>query len=127
MFLVHKKGLLKNAARPTLLYAYWGFDISISPFFWSSMFELINNEGILAIANIRGGSEYSETWHKAGMLEKKQNVFDDFIATADYLISKKYTSTCKLANMGGSNGGLLIGAVITQRPDLCKVAFPKWV
>ncbi|HVX25874.1 MAG TPA: prolyl oligopeptidase family serine peptidase [Parafilimonas sp.] len=125
MFLVHKKGIVKDSAHPTLLYAYGGFDISTTPFFWSSMFELLQNNGILAVANIRGGGEYGEAWHKAGMLDKKQNVFDDFIAAADYLVSEKYTSRQKLAIMGGSNGGLLIGAVITQQPAICKVAFPE--
>lgn len=125
MFLVHKKGLVKNAAHPVLLYAYGGFDISITPFLWSHMFELLQNDGILAVANIRGGGEYGELWHKAGMMEKKQNVFDDFMAAADWLVAEKYTSREKLAIMGGSNGGLLIGAVITQRPDICKVAIPE--
>jgi prolyl oligopeptidase len=125
MFLVHKKGILKNGLHPTLLYAYGGFDISVTPFFWSPMFEVLENNGILAVANIRGGGEYGETWHKAGMLDKKQNVFDDFMAAADWLVSQKYTSRNRLAIMGGSNGGLLIGAVITQRPDICKVAFPE--
>jgi prolyl oligopeptidase len=125
MFIISKKGITKNASHPTLLYAYGGFDISITPYFWSSMFELLDNDGVLAIPNIRGGGEFGEDWHKAGMLDKKQNVFDDFMAAADYLVSEKYTSRSKLAIMGGSNGGLLIGAVITQRPDICKVAFPE--
>ncbi len=125
LFLVHKKGLVKNAMHPVLLYAYGGFDVSITPSFWSAMFELLQNDGILAVANIRGGGEYGETWHKAGMLDKKQNVFDDFMAAADYLVAEKYTIRDRLAIMGGSNGGLLIGAVITQRPDICKVAFPE--
>jgi len=124
MFLVHKKGLQKSINTPTLLYAYGGFDISITPAFWSHMYTLLDNDGILAVANIRGGGEFGEEWHKAGMLDKKQNVFDDFIAAADYLVAEKYTSRNKLAIMGRSNGGLLIGAVITQRPDICKVAFP---
>jgi prolyl oligopeptidase len=125
MFLVHKKGISKDATHPALLYAYGGFDISITPFFWSSMFVLLENNGILAVANIRGGGEYGEAWHKAGMLEKKQNVFDDFMAAGDYLVSEKYTTRERLAIMGGSNGGLLIGAVMTQRPDICKVAIPE--
>lgn len=125
MFLVHKKGIRKDADHPTLLYAYGGFDVSVTPFFASIFYELLQNNGILAVANIRGGGEYGEVWHKAGMLDKKQNVFDDFMAGADYLVNEKYTSRNKLAIMGGSNGGLLIGAVITQRPDICKVAFPE--
>ncbi|HZY24884.1 MAG TPA: prolyl oligopeptidase family serine peptidase [Bacteroidales bacterium] len=125
MFLVHKKGIVKDAKHPVLLYAYGGFDISVTPFFWSSMFVLLQNNGILAVPNIRGGGEYGEVWHKAGMLGKKQNVFDDFMAAADYLVSEKYTTRGKLAIMGGYNGGLLIGAVITQRPDICKVALPE--
>ncbi len=125
MFIVSKKGMARNASHPTLLYAYGGFDVSITPYFWSSMFSLLNNDGILTIPNIRGGGEFGEAWHKAGMHDKKQNVFDDFMAAADYLVSEKYTSRNKLAIMGGSNGGLLIGAVITQRPDICKVAFPE--
>ncbi len=124
MFLVCKKGLQKSINTPTLLYAYGGFDISITPAFWSHMYTLLDNDGILAVANIRGGGEFGEEWHKAGMLDKKQNVFDDFIAAADYLVNEQYTSRNKLAIMGRSNGGLLIGAVITQRPDICKVAFP---
>jgi len=125
MFLVHKKGIKKEAGNPTLLYAYGGFDVNITPFFWSSMFELLENNGILAVPNLRGGGEYGEEWHKAGMLDKKQNVFDDFMAAADYLVSEKYTSKAKLAIMGGSNGGLLIGAVMTQRPEICRVAIPE--
>ena len=124
MFLVCKKGLQKSINTPTLLYAYGGFDISITPAFWSHMYTLLDNDGILAVANIRGGGEFGEEWHKAGMLDKKQNVFDDFIAATDYLVNEQYTSRNKLAIMGRSNGGLLIGAVITQRPDICKVAFP---
>ena len=125
MFLVHKKGIEKDARHPVLLYAYGGFDVNITPFFWSAMFELLNNNGILAVPNLRGGGEYGEEWHKAGMLDNKQNVFDDFMAAADYLVSENYTTKDKLAIMGGSNGGLLVGAVITQRPEICKVAFPE--
>ena len=125
MFIVSKKGMVKNQNHPTLLYAYGGFDISSTPFFWSYMYELLDNDGVLVVSNIRGGGEFGEDWHKAGMLEKKQNVFDDFMAAADYLVANKYTSRNKLAIMGGSNGGLLVGAVITQRPDICKVAFPE--
>ena len=125
MFLIHKKGLVLDGSHPTLLYAYGGFDISIKPHFISFMIELLQNDGIYVLANIRGGGEYGEAWHKAGMVEKKQNVFDNFIAAADYLVNKKYTSREKLAIMGGSNGGLLIGAVMTQQPGICKVAFPE--
>lgn len=125
MFIISKKGMVKNAAHPTLLYAYGGFDISITPSFLGSMLELLENDGVFVVANIRGGGEFGEDWHQAGMLDKKQNVFDDFMNAADYLVANKYTSRDKLAIMGGSNGGLLIGAVITQRPDICKVAFPE--
>ena len=125
MFLVHKKGIKKDSSHPVLLYAYGGFDISSTPFFWSSIFELLDNDGIFAMANIRGGGEYGEAWHKAGMLDKKQNVFDDFIAAADYLVANNYTIRERLSIMGGSNGGLLIGAVITQKPGICKVALPE--
>jgi len=125
MFLVHKKGFKKDANHPALLYAYGGFDVNLTPFFWSAMFELLENNGILAVPNLRGGGEYGEEWHKAGMLDKKQNVFDDFIAAADYLVSRKFTTHDQLAIMGGSNGGLLVGAVMTQRPEICKVAIPE--
>jgi len=125
MFLVHKKGIKKDVKHPALLYAYGGFDVNITPFFWPAMFELLDNNGILAVPNLRGGGEYGEEWHKAGMLDKKQNVFDDFMAAADYLVTEKYTKNSKLAIMGGSNGGLLVGAVMTQRPEICKVAIPE--
>jgi prolyl oligopeptidase len=125
MFIVHKKGMQLDGSHPTLLYAYGGFNISITPYFSTSAYILLENNGILAIANIRGGGEYGEKWHKAGNLLNKQNVFDDFIAAAEYLVGKKYTSKDRLAINGGSNGGLLIGAVMTQRPDLCRVAIPE--
>ncbi len=125
MFLVHKKGIKLDGSHPTLLYAYGGFDISTTPFFNPTSYILLENNGVYAIANIRGGGEYGEAWHKAGMLQNKQNVFDDFIAAGEYLINNNYTTKEKLAVLGGSNGGLLIGAMITQRPDLFKVAFPE--
>ncbi len=125
MFIVHKKGLKLNGNNPTLLYAYGGFNISQQPGFSVARIPLLENGVVYALACLRGGSEYGEEWHKAGMFEKKQNVFDDFIAAAEYLIKNKYTSPSKLAVQGGSNGGLLIGAVINQRPDLFKVAFPQ--
>lgn len=125
MFITYKKGTQKNGKNPTILYAYGGFNISSNPSFSPSRITWLEQGGIFCIANIRGGSEYGEKWHEAGMRNKKQNVFDDFIAAGEYLIDKKYTSSSRLAIQGGSNGGLLVGAVINQRPELFKVAIPQ--
>jgi prolyl oligopeptidase len=124
MFIVYKKGLKKNGKNPTMLYAYGGFNISTNPSFSPARISWLEQGGIYASANLRGGIEYGEKWHEAGMLLKKQNVFDDFIAAGEYLVAKKYTSPDYLSIYGGSNGGLLVGAVANQRPDLVKVAIP---
>ena len=118
MFVVHKKALLKNGKNPTLLTAYGGFNVSLTPAFSRTAYLWMEHGGIYAVANLRGGAEFGEDWHRAGMLDKKQNVFDDMIAAAEHLISEKYTDKNHLAIQGGSNGGLLMGAMITQRPDL---------
>lgn len=124
MFIVHKKGIEMNGKNPTMLYGYGGFNISLTPGFSVDRLLWLEQGGIYAQANLRGGGEYGEDWHMAGTQLQKQNVFDDFIAAADYLISEKYTSTPYLAISGRSNGGLLVGATMTQRPELFKVAFP---
>ncbi|MEJ7625944.1 MAG: prolyl oligopeptidase family serine peptidase [Ferruginibacter sp.] len=124
MIITHKKGLTLNGKNPTLLYGYGGFGVSMTPSFRVSNIILLENGGVYAVPNIRGGGEYGVSWHEQGIKTKKQNVFDDFIAAAQYLVDNKYTSKDYLALEGGSNGGLLVGAVITQRPDICKVAFP---
>jgi prolyl oligopeptidase len=124
MFITHKKGVKLNGKNPTYLYAYGGFNVSLTPGFSAARMLWLENGGVLAIPNLRGGGEYGEAWHKAGMTPNKQNVFDDFIAAAEYLKVLNYTDADHLAIAGGSNGGLLVGATMTQRPDLCKVAFP---
>jgi prolyl oligopeptidase len=118
MFLVHKKGLKPNGKLPVLLYGYGGFTVSLTPRFSSMAAVWAEQGGVYAVANLRGGGEFGEAWHKAGMLDKKQNVFDDFIAAAEWLIKNNYTNPSRLAIQGGSNGGLLVGAALTQRPEL---------
>ena len=125
MFIVHKKGIKLDGNNPTLLYSYGGFSVPMQPGFSSSRIILLENGGVFAMPCIRGGNEFGEEWHKGGMLENKQNVFDDFIAAAEYLIKEKYTCSDKLAINGGSNGGLLVGACMTQRPELFGVAMPE--
>lgn len=125
MFIVYKKGLKLDGANPTILYGYGGFNISLTASFSPVLIPFLDNGGIYAQANLRGGAEYGDKWHEAGMRLQKQNVFDDFIAAGEYLIREKYTSNARLALRGGSNGGLLVGTVINQRPELAKVAFPQ--
>jgi len=124
LFVTHRKDLKKTGANPTMLYGYGGFDISEVPRFRPEVIAFLERGGVYATANMRGGAEYGEAWHEAGMFEKKQNVFDDFIAAAEYLVREKYASPQTLGIMGGSNGGLLVGAVMEQRPQLFAVALP---
>ncbi|MDV7137732.1 prolyl oligopeptidase family serine peptidase [Maribacter sp. TH_r10] len=124
MMITYKKGLEMNGKNPTILYGYGGFNVSLTPSFSIGNAVWMEQGGIYAVPNLRGGGEYGKKWHDAGIKTKKQNVFDDFIAAAEYLISNKYTSNEYLAIRGGSNGGLLVGATMTQRPDLMKVALP---
>ena len=123
MFIVSKKGVKLDGSNPTILYGYGGFNIPLTPRFRSSVFPWLEAGGVYAVANLRGGGEFGDAWHRAGMLESKQNVFDDFIAGAEWLIEKGYTSKEKLAVAGGSNGGLLTGAMLTQRPDLFRAVY----
>ncbi|MEG2593700.1 MAG: prolyl oligopeptidase family serine peptidase, partial [Bacteroides sp.] len=125
MFLTYKKDLKKDGTNPVFLYGYGGFNISLNPGFSTARIPFLENGGIYAQVNLRGGGEYGEEWHVAGTKMQKQNVFDDFIAAAEYLIKDKYTNKDKIAIVGGSNGGLLVGACMTQRPDLFKVAIPQ--
>ena len=119
MFLIHKKGLKPNGKLPTLLYGYGGFNVSLTPGFRPMAAVWVEQGGIYAVANLRGGGEFGEAWHRAGMLDKKQNVFDDFIAAAEWLIKSDYTNPSRLAIQGASNGGLLVGAARQERgkPD----------
>jgi prolyl oligopeptidase len=125
IFIAHEKKLVLDNMAPTLLYGYGGFNISEKPYFNKTIPVILENGGVYAIACIRGGGEYGQDWHSQGMLSRKQNVFDDFISAAEFLMVQGFTSTEKLAIQGGSNGGTLIGAVINQRPDLFQVAFPE--
>jgi prolyl oligopeptidase len=125
IFIVHKKNLYLDNRRPTLLYGYGGFNIAMKPYFSKALTVILENDGVYALANIRGGNEYGEKWHQGGMLFNKQNVFDDFTAAAEYLFIQGYTDPDYLAIRGRSNGGLLIGAVLNQKPQICRVAFPE--
>jgi prolyl oligopeptidase len=118
MFVFHRKGLQLNGRNPTLLTGYGGFNVSLTPSFFADRYVWLQRGGVFAVANLRGGSEFGEDWHRAGMLDKKQHVFDDFIGAAEFLIGERYTDSHHLAIRGGSNGGLLMGAALTQRPDL---------
>ena len=122
MFVVHRTGLVRDGCAPTILNGYGGFNISETPMFLPTLFPWLEAGGVFALSNLRGGGEYGDSWHEAGMLERKQNVFDDFIAAAEWLIANRYTSSNRLAVTGGSNGGLLTGAIVTQRPELVRAA-----
>ncbi len=124
MFVTHRKGMARDGQNPTLVYAYGGFNISVTPAFSASTAVWLEMGGVYAVPNLRGGGEYGEAWHQAGKLARKQNVFDDYLAAAQYLVDQKITSPAKLAIRGASNGGLLVGAAMTQRPDLFAVALP---
>src|SRR6185295_14677711 len=125
VFITHKKGLVKDGSNPTMLYGYGGFDISEVPRFRPDVPAFLEKGGVYATANMRGGGEYGEAWHEAGMFEKKQHVFDDFIAAAEYLVRERYATPQTLGIMGGSNGGLLAGAVERQRPILSLSPCPR--
>ena len=125
MFLTHKKGLKKDGTNPIYLYGYGGFNISLTPSFSASRIPFLENGGIYAQVTLRGGGEYGEAWHVAGTKMNKQNVFDDFIGAAEYLIKENFTTPKKIAIVGGSNGGLLVGAAMTQRPELFGAAVPQ--
>ena len=125
MFVTHRRDLARDGGNPAMLYAYGGFSVSMTPSFSPAVVAWVEQGGVYAVPNIRGGGEYGERWHEAGMFERKQNVFDDFIAAAEYLVAEKYTSPAKLAINGGSNGGLLVGAAMTQRPELFGAAVPQ--
>jgi prolyl oligopeptidase len=124
MFITHRRDMVRNGDNPVLLYGYGGFNVSLTPAFRASVLAWLELGGVYAEANLRGGGEYGENWHKAGTLANKQNVFNDFIAAAEYLIKERYTRSARLGIYGRSNGGLLVGAALTQRPDLFAVALP---